>query len=271
MKKFDFNDINLAPRKGVVNSRSECDTSIKFGKMTFNLPIVPANMEAIINEDIAIKLAESGCFYIMHRFDIDIIDFIRKMKNLNYFTSISIGVNEDSYKLINELVDLDLVPDYITIDVAHGHCIKMEKMIKFLKGKVPQSFIIAGNLSTIEAVEDMQNWGADALKIGIGPGCFVPTSTIKTDKGLKSISDILIGDFVLTHENRFKKVLEKHSYIGEQDLIKINDLPPCTEKHEFYVILKSDKDIVSEENIKEYAFWVEANKLDKNLHLLIKV
>jgi GMP reductase len=168
--KFDFNDINLKPRKSIVDSRSQCDTSLKLGKFQFQLPIVPANMQAIIDEDIAIKLSEGGHFYIMHRFDIDVVEFIKKMKSFNFPTSISIGVNSDSYELINQLVELDLVPDYITIDIAHGHSIKMEKMLQFLKEKLPQTFLIAGNISTPEGVEDLQNWGADALKVGIGPG-----------------------------------------------------------------------------------------------------
>lgn len=168
--KFDFNDINLKPRKSIVDSRSECDTSLKLGKYTFQLPIVPANMQAIIDEDIAIKLSEQGYFYIMHRFDINPVEFIKTMKSYNYPTSISIGVNSDSYELINQLVELDLTPDFITIDIAHGHSIKMEKMLQFLKEKLPQTFLIAGNISTPEAVEDLQNWGADALKVGIGPG-----------------------------------------------------------------------------------------------------
>lgn len=168
--KFDFNDINLKPRKSKVDSRSQCDTTLKFGKFTFQLPVIPANMQAIIDEEMAIKLSESGYFYIMHRFDIDTIEFIKTMKSYNYPTSISIGVNSDSYELINQLVELDLTPDFITIDIAHGHSIKMEKMLQFLKEKLPQTFLIAGNISTIEAVEDLQNWGADALKVGIGPG-----------------------------------------------------------------------------------------------------
>lgn len=168
--KFDFENINLIPKKSIVESRSECDTSTKFGNFTFQMPIVPANMEAVINTDIAIKLASSGHFYVMHRFDINQIEFIRQMKELQLYSSISIGVNDDSYQLIEDLIKSDLVPHYITIDIAHGHSIKMERMLKFVKEKLPHTFIIAGNISTPEAVEDLQNWGADALKCGIGPG-----------------------------------------------------------------------------------------------------
>lgn len=269
--KFDFENINLIPKKGIVNSRSECDTSVQFGKFTFKMPIVPANMESVINTDLAIKLAASGYFYIMHRFDIDEALFIKTMKEHDLYSSISVGVNEDSYQLINKLLQLNLIPDFITIDVAHGHCIKMEKMIKFIKEKMPESFVIAGNVSTEEAVEDLQNWGADAIKCGIGPGCFVEESEVLTSHGIKKLNQINIGDFVITHKNRHRKVLETHEYIGEQEMIKVNNLPLCTKSHEFYVIEKKDRDKVNEGNISDFARWVAAKDLNKETHLLVKV
>ena len=66
--KFDFEEINLLPKLCVVKSRSECDTSITFGGNKFKLPVVPANMQSVIDEALAIKLAQSGYFYILHRF-----------------------------------------------------------------------------------------------------------------------------------------------------------------------------------------------------------
>ena len=59
-KKFDYDDINLIPKYSIVNSRSECDTSIKIGNNLFKNPIIPANMESVINEELAIKLAKEG-------------------------------------------------------------------------------------------------------------------------------------------------------------------------------------------------------------------
>lgn len=194
---FDYSNVVLVPKKGIVNSRSECDTSIKFGNFTFNIPVVPANMESVINEDLAIKLASNGYFYIMHRFDVDNIEFIKKMKSMNLISSISIGVNDDSYQLISELVDKDLLPDYITIDIAHGHCIKMEKMIKFIKSLSPTSFLICGNICTVDALEDLVEWGADCVKVGIAPGeaCTTYQNTAFGSRGhqastVKSISEV---------------------------------------------------------------------------------
>lgn len=170
MQKFDFEDINLVPQFCVVKSRSECDTSILFGKFKFKLPVVPANMQAVIDQALAIQLAQNGYFYILHRFDIDVVGFVSIMKKYNLISSISIGVNDDSKSIIEELVSKNLIPDYITIDIAHGHAIKMKEMLEFIKSKNLSSFIIAGNVSTPEAVEDLTKWGADAIKVGIGPG-----------------------------------------------------------------------------------------------------
>lgn len=169
--RFNYDDINLVPRYSVVGSRSECDTTIKFGKKTFRNPVIPANMVSVINEDIAIKLASAGYFYVMHRFDVNNIEFTKMMKSRELMTSVSIGVNQDAYDYIDILIiNNELAPDYITIDIAHGHCKKMKKMIKFIKSKLPNVFVIAGNVSTIDATRDLDIWGADAIKVGIGPG-----------------------------------------------------------------------------------------------------
>jgi GMP reductase len=171
MKKvFDFDNITLLPNFSRVESRTECETSCKFGDHTFKLPVVPANMESIIDVDLAIKLAKEGYFYILHRFNIDEVAFVKMMKDMNLITSISVGVNEDSYNLINELVSEDLIPHFITVDIAHGHCIKMKKMIKYIKSKMSNVFLIGGNVCTPEAVEDLTDWGCDAIKCGIGGG-----------------------------------------------------------------------------------------------------
>lgn len=169
MQKFDFENINLLPKLCVVNSRSECDTSVTFGGKKFKLPVVPANMQSVIDEALATRMAQEGYFYIIHRFDVDVIKFLSDMKELNLITSISLGVNEDSYDLLNQMIQKDLIPNFLTIDIAHGHSIKMEKMIKFIKSNI-ETFLIAGNISTQEAVKDLTEWGADALKVGISPG-----------------------------------------------------------------------------------------------------
>ncbi|AIF44323.1 GMP reductase [Virgibacillus sp. SK37] len=182
-KVFDYEDIQLIPRKCVVNSRSECDTTVKLGGYTFKLPVVPANMQTIIDENIAVNLAENGYFYIMHRFQPETrVAFIKDMQAKNLIASISVGVKEEEYAFITELAEQQLVPEFITIDIAHGHSNAVINMIQHIKNHLPKSFVIAGNVGTPEAVWELEHAGADATKVGIGPGKVCITK-IKTGFG----------------------------------------------------------------------------------------
>ncbi|WJY26910.1 GMP reductase [Sporosarcina trichiuri] len=180
---FDYEDIQLIPAKCIVNSRSECDTSVTLGNHTFRLPVVPANMQTIIDENIAVQLAEGGYFYIMHRFDpASRPAFIRDMHSRGLIASISVGVKDDEYGFVEQLAADSLIPDYITIDIAHGHSNAVIRMIQHIKKHLPESFVIAGNVGTPEAVRELENAGADATKVGIGPGKVCITK-IKTGFG----------------------------------------------------------------------------------------
>ncbi len=180
---FDYEDIQLIPAKCIVNSRSECDTTVEFGGHTFKLPVVPANMQTIIDEKIALFLAENGYFYIMHRFNPEKrVDFIKDMHSRGLIASISVGVKDEEYTFVEQLAEENLVPEFITIDIAHGHSNSVIEMIKHLKKHLPKSFVIAGNVGTPEAVRELENAGADATKVGIGPGKVCITK-IKTGFG----------------------------------------------------------------------------------------
>jgi GMP reductase len=170
MEIFDYDNVLLLPRKCRVESRSECDASVTLGARSFRLPVVPANMKTVVDEATCLWLAQHGYFYVMHRFDLDNVAFVRRMKNQGTFASISLGVKKPDYDTVDRLVSEGLTPEYVTIDIAHGHADSVKNMIACLKEKLPESFVIAGNVGTPEAIIDLENWGADATKVGIGPG-----------------------------------------------------------------------------------------------------
>lgn len=170
MEIFDYDNILLLPRKCRVESRSECDAGVELGPRRFRIPVVPANMKTVVSRDICVWLAQNDYFYVMHRFDLDNVAFVKDMKSRGLYASISLGVKKPDYDTVDQLVSLGLTPEYITIDIAHGHADSVKNMIVYLREKIPSTFIIAGNVATPEAVIDLENWGADATKVGIGPG-----------------------------------------------------------------------------------------------------
>lgn len=183
MKIFDYEDIQLIPNKSVVKSRSEIDTSIQFGPKRFKLPVVPANMQTVMNESLAEWFAQNDYFYIMHRFDeVARLPFVKSMHEKGYFASISVGVKQGEFDFINQLKAEGLSPEYITIDIAHGHSDQVIEMIQHIKKQLPNVFVIAGNVGTPEGVRELENAGADATKVGIGPGRVCITK-IKTGFG----------------------------------------------------------------------------------------
>jgi GMP reductase len=170
MEIFDYDNVLLLPRKCRVDSRSACDPSVEFGGRRFKLPVVPANMKTVLDERIAAWLAANGYFYVMHRFDLDSVAFARTMRKQGLIVSISSGVKPADFEVIDRLAADGVGADYVTIDIAHGHADSVQRMIEHIKARLPKAFVIAGNVGTPEAVIDLEHWGADATKVGIGPG-----------------------------------------------------------------------------------------------------
>lgn len=170
IKTFDYEDVVLIPKKGVVKSRSEVNVTQELGGHRFNLPVIPANMSTVIDEELAIKLAEEGFFYVMHRFDVDPVEFIDRTEQEGVISSISFGTKDYDYEVLATLKKMGKMPDYITVDVAHGYSQSASSMISSIREVSPQTFIIGGNVATPEGGLFLEAAGADAVKVGIGPG-----------------------------------------------------------------------------------------------------
>ncbi len=99
----------------------------------------------------------------------------------------AIGVGDDWEKRADALVEMGV--DVLVVDTAHGHSISVLQVVKTLKTQYPDVDIVGGNIATAEAAADLIKAGADALKIGIGPGS-ICTTRIVTGVGIPQLTAI---------------------------------------------------------------------------------
>lgn len=100
----------------------------------------------------------------------------------------AVGVTADTLERASALVEAKA--DVIVVDTAHGHSRGVLEVIKMLKKELPAVDIIAGNVATAEATRDLIAAGADAIKVGIGPGS-ICTTRVVAGVGVPQITAII--------------------------------------------------------------------------------
>jgi IMP dehydrogenase len=88
----------------------------------------------------------------------------------------AVGVSEETIARVTALVEADV--DFIVVDSAHGHSAGILKTIAEIRAKFPTLEIVAGNIVTPEAAQDLVKAGANAVKVGIGPGSICTTRVV---------------------------------------------------------------------------------------------
>jgi len=169
-----YDDVALVPQFNNIPSRTEpsLETWLTRNKK-IGIPILAANMDTVMSYEMAEKLLEAGSMPIFHRFT-SMEDQIKWVKKFAGKTFISCGI----LKLDETRKLLDLGAVGVCIDVAHGHSDRMFRYIQDLKKTHPDNDIIAGNVCTAMAYHDLVNAGADAVKVGVGPGAACTTRMV---------------------------------------------------------------------------------------------
>lgn len=171
---YTFDDIALVPQFNNVPSRTEPSLETWLTrKLTIVQPILCSNMDTTIGDDLAPILLEEGSTPIFHRFA-----SFKKQKTWveKYPGKIFISCGIQDIDQTRKLLDLGAVG--VCIDVAHGHSDRMFYFIQELKRTHPDKEIIAGNVCTAMAYHDLVNSGADAVKVGVGPGAACTTRMV---------------------------------------------------------------------------------------------
>lgn len=180
-----FDDVLLVPQYSDIESRSEVDISREISGHRYQLPIISSPMDTVTGGEMAAVLGELGGLAITHRYCS--IDEQCQMTPLN--AAAAIGVSGDYMDRVAQLFESKVTA--FCLDVAHGHHNLVERALKNLRDTYGESItIIAGNVATPKGYKALSDWGADAVRVGIGGGSICSTR-IQTGHGVPTFESIL--------------------------------------------------------------------------------
>ena len=195
-----FDDVLLLPRYSNV---LPADTNISC-ELTNNIilksPFLSSAMDTVTESSMAIAMAKSGGIGIVHR-NLNIkkqTQEIIKVKKKNLLVGAAIGTSSDDLKRAKLLIDNGV--DLIVIDTAHGHSEKVLKILNKVRKKNHKIPICVGNIATGEAAKKLYNFGANIIKVGIGPGSICTTRMV-SGIGVPQITAIMNVSKVLKGKN----------------------------------------------------------------------
>ena len=188
-----FDDVLLTPQYSDINSRKEIDTSSQMcHNLAFELPIISSPMDTITETAMASKMADLGGLGIIHRYcSIEKQGWmVQHAEDNARIIGAAIGVSGDYLERAKYLVDHSGAK-VLCIDVAHGHHSMMKKALETLKTEFNDYVcLIAGNVATLEGFNDLADWGADSIRVGIGGGSICSTR-IQTGHGMPTLQSVL--------------------------------------------------------------------------------
>ena len=193
MKSFEtavsFDDVLLVPRHSNIETRAEIDLSSTIGSRDFEIPIVSSPMDTVTEEEMVKALDDAGGLAVVHRYNSISQQREIIMSTKRGVAAAAIGVSGDFLERAKALVEVGV--NTFCVDVAHGHHEMMKHALRSLRAKFKNKInIIAGNVATLEAFNDLADWGADAIRVGIGGGSICSTR-IMTGHGIPTFQSVL--------------------------------------------------------------------------------
>ena len=189
-ESLTFDDVLLLPRYSEVLP-SDTDISVNLTKkIILKVPFLSSAMDTVTESRMAIAIAEAGGIGIIHR-NLNIKNQTKeiiKVKKKKLLVGAAVGTNKEDIDRAKSLVANGC--DLLVIDTAHGHSLKVLKILSKLKKIGEEIPICVGNIATGEAAKKLYNSGADIIKVGIGPGSICTTRMV-AGIGVPQISAIM--------------------------------------------------------------------------------
>lgn len=197
-EKYAFKDVFIIPQFSYITSRSKVHTATGFlPGLYIDVPVISSNMDSITESRMAIKIYKAGGIGAIHRYmsiEDNVEEFLAVEKE-GAHCFVSIGVNGNSKERAEALYAAGA--RYFIVDIAHGHSLMMRDLLYWFKPRFADAFVVAGNVATPEGVKDLEEWGADATKVGIANGHACSTYNT-TGVGYSQFSSIMECSSVAT-------------------------------------------------------------------------
>jgi len=205
-RSFCFDDVLLVPQYSEIESRTLVDLSVPgFDELegrltsahrTLKCPIVGSPMDTVISSAAAAVLEDVGGFGVLHRY-CKIEEAVK--------TFLDTVIRCPGHPLPNIMVAVGATGDYLErahtlyetgcrafcIDVAHGHHVSVKNALNEMRLKFGDDVhIMTGNVATLEAFNNLADWGSNSIRVGVGGGSMCSTR-IRTGHGVPTLQSII--------------------------------------------------------------------------------
>lgn len=216
-----FDDVLLVPAFSSITSRSEVDLSQQLDKnITFCLPVISSPMDTVTETDMAVAMSRAGGLGIIHRYNSieEQAKLVTQAKESGAkFIGAAIGTTGDWFLRTQELIEAGV--DVICVDVAHGHHENVKIVLGNIKSFFPKLHVMAGNVATGKAFQDLSDWGADSIRVGIGGGSICSTR-LQTGFGVPNLAAIFDCVRTPAYKNGKTKLIVDGGIKNSGDMVK---------------------------------------------------
>ncbi len=189
---LSFDDVLLVPKYSDILSRKEIEIKQSLKSVgDFSLPIVASPMDTVTESDMACAMSVEGGTSVIHRYNTieEQVAIVADVVSQGHSVGAAIGVGNDLISRSLNLVDAGV--SFLCIDVAHGHHAKVRYALEALRNSIgDRVHIMAGNVATLEAFNELADWGADSIRVGIGGGSICSTR-IQTGHGMPTLQSVM--------------------------------------------------------------------------------
>lgn len=188
-----FDDVLLVPKYSEILSRKQIDLSVNLGSafQSLDCPFISSPMDTVTESAMAISIASCGGAGIIHRYNTieEQADIVSEVSLKTKKVAAAIGVSGDFLERAHAVVSKGA--GMLCVDVAHGHHSLMKNALHKLRNAFGSSVhIMAGNVATLDGFNDLADWGADSVRIGIGGGSICSTR-IQTGHGVPTLQSVI--------------------------------------------------------------------------------